>query len=40
MSEEPKLKPLVEDLLFALAVAGLMAFGWLLNDIWFGRLTQ
>lgn len=40
MSEDPRLKPILEDLLFAAAVIVLMAFGWLLNDIWFGRLTQ
>ena len=40
MSDEPRLKPIIEDLLFAVAVAILIAFGWLLNDLWFERILR
>lgn len=38
MQKEPEFKPWVEDLIFVISVAALLGVGWLLNDIWFGRV--
>lgn len=40
MSESPRMKTMAEGLLFAAAVAVIIAFGWLLNDLWFERVLR